>query len=210
MLRIGWDLNTTSKECPSKKLPFFHLHSTCKADIWWRVSTGPKKKSFGGKSPTHPKKKSFGGKSPTHPKKKSFGGKSPTHPKTKSFGGKSPTHPKTKLFGRKSPTHPKTKSFGRKSPILMYLGRYRGRKLKVWKLMNNCLIVSEESFEFKKIKLNEHGHIHQASESAKNLFLYPNFKSKSYITNLLLVLWPFNWHKKIKYFKIHDISWFFK
>ena len=51
--------------------------------------------------------------------------------------------------------------------------------------MNNSLIFSEESFKLKK---NEHGHIHKASEFAKNLFLYPNFKSKSYITNLLLAL----------------------
>ena len=43
--------------------------------------------------------------------------------------------------------------------------------------MNNSLIFSEESLELKKIQLNEHGHIHKASESAKNLFLYPNFKS---------------------------------
>ena len=77
-------------------------------------------------------------------------------------------------------------------------------------IMNNSIIFSEESFEFKKVKLNEHGHIHKASESAKNPFLYPNFKSKSHIANLLLALWPFNWHKKIKYFKIHDISLFFK
>ena len=54
--------------------------------------------------------------------------------------------------------------------------------------MNNSLIFSEESFELKKIKLNEHGHIHKASESTKNPFLYPNFESKSYITNLLLAL----------------------
>ena len=54
--------------------------------------------------------------------------------------------------------------------------------------MNNSLIFSEESFEFKKIKINEHGHIHKASESGKNPFLYANFKSKSCITNLLLAL----------------------
>ena len=76
--------------------------------------------------------------------------------------------------------------------------------------MNNSLIFLEESFEFKKIKPNEHGHIHKASESSKNPFLYPNFKLKSFVTNLLHVSWPFNWHKKLKYFKIHDISWFFK
>ena len=52
--------------------------------------------------------------------------------------------------------------------------------------MNNSLIFLEESFEFKKIKPNEHGHIHKASESSKNPFLYPNFKSKSFVTNLLL------------------------
>ena len=84
---------------------FFHLPSTCDADIWWRASTHHKKKSFGGKS-----------------------------------------------------------------PISTYLGRYRGRKSKVWKLMNNFLISLEESFEFKKIKPNEHGHIHKASESSKNPF----------------------------------------
>ena len=39
-----------------------------------------------------------------------------------------------------------------------------------------------------KTKVNEHGHIHKSSESAKNPFLYPNFKSKSYITNLLFAL----------------------
>ena len=36
--------------------------------------------------------------------------------------------------------------------------------------MNNSLIFSDESFEFKKIKSNEHEHIHKASESAKNPF----------------------------------------
>ena len=56
------------------------------------------------------------------------------------------------------------------------------------KIMNNSLISSEESFKLKKIKINEHGYIHKASESAKNPFLYPNFKTKSYITNLLLAL----------------------
>ena len=54
--------------------------------------------------------------------------------------------------------------------------------------MKNSLIFSEESFELKKIRLTEHGHMHKASESAKNPFLYPNFKSKTYITNLLLAL----------------------
>ena len=44
--------------------------------------------------------------------------------------------------------------------------------------MNNSLIFSKESFEFKKIKSNEHGHIHKASEYGKNPFLYLNFKSK--------------------------------
>ena len=43
--------------------------------------------------------------------------------------------------------------------------------------MTNSLIFSEERFEFKKLKLNEHGHIDKASESAKNPFLYPNFNS---------------------------------
>ena len=34
--------------------------------------------------------------------------------------------------------------------------------------MNNSLIFSEESFELKKLKSNEHGHIHKGSEYAKN------------------------------------------
>ena len=123
---------------------FFHLHSSCEADIWWRASTYSKKKSFAGKS-----------------------------------------------------------------LISTCLGRYRVQKSKVWKLMNNSLIFSEESFQLKK-KSNEHGHIHKASEYAKNPFLYLNFKSKSFVTNLLLALCPFNWDKKLKYFKMHDISWFFK
>ena len=38
----------------------------------------------------------------------------------------------------------------------------------------------EESFEFKKIELNEHGHIHKASESAKNPFLNQNPSSLIY------------------------------
>ena len=83
-------------------------------------------------------------------------------------------------------------------------------KSKVWKLMNNSLIFSKESFEFKKIKSNEHGHIHKASEYAKNPFLYLNFKSKSFVTNFILALWPFNWHKKLKYVELRNISWFFK
>ena len=52
--------------------------------------------------------------------------------------------------------------------------------------MNNSLTFLEESFEFKEIKPKEHGQIHKASESSKNPFLYTNFKSKSFITNLLL------------------------
>ena len=56
--------------------------------------------------------------------------------------------------------------------------------------------IDEQFFNFlrgklpvqKKIKLNEHGHMHKASESAMNLFLYPNFKSKSFVTNLFLAL----------------------
>ena len=54
--------------------------------------------------------------------------------------------------------------------------------------MNNYLIFSEESFEFKKIKSNENGHIHKAYEYAKDPFLYLNFKSKSFVTNLLFAL----------------------
>ena len=145
MLRIGSDINKVWKDCPFKKQLFFHLHSTCEADIWWRDST-----------------------------------------------------------------HPKKKPFGWKSPISTYFGRCRGRKSKVWKLMKNSLIFSEESFEFKKIKPNEQRHVHKASESSKNPFLYPNFKSKSFITNLLLASWPFKWYKKLKCFIIHYISWFFK
>ena len=145
MLRIASDFNKVLKDYPSKKQLFFHLHSTCKVDIWWRAFTNLKKKSFGGKS-----------------------------------------------------------------PISTYLGRYRGRKSKLWKLMNNSLIFLEESLEFKKIKPNAHGYTQKASKSSKNPFLYPNFESKSFVTNLLLVSWPFNWHKKLKYFKIGDISRFFK
>ena len=55
--------------------------------------------------------------------------------------------------------------------------------------MKNSLIFSEESFEFKKIKSDEHGHTHKASESAKNPFLYPNFKSKFYITKSYCLLY---------------------
>ena len=54
--------------------------------------------------------------------------------------------------------------------------------------MNNSLLFSEEKFQFKKLKLNEHGHIHKASESAKNVFLYSNFQSKSFVTNLFFAL----------------------
>ena len=51
MLEIGFDFNKIWKNCPLNKQLFFHLHSTCEADIWWRASTHPKKKLFGGKSP---------------------------------------------------------------------------------------------------------------------------------------------------------------
>ena len=67
-------------------------------------------------------------------------------------------------------------------------GKISRSKVKGMKINNNSLLFSEESFEFKIIKLNEHGHIYKAFESAKNPFLYPNFKSKSNITNLLLAL----------------------
>ena len=63
-------------------------------------------------------------------------------------------------------------------------------KVKGMKLMNNSLTFSEESFEFKKIKSNEHGHIHKASEYGKNPFLYLNFKSKSFVTNFILAYDP--------------------
>ena len=42
--------------------------------------------------------------------------------------------------------------------------------------------------QVKKIQLKEHGHKHKASESAKNPFLYPNFKSKCFVTDLFLAL----------------------
>ena len=80
--------------------------------------------------------------------------------------------------------------FSRKSRLVGNLP-YRG----IWEdievesqMCKNYPIFSEESFEFKKLKLNEQGHIHKVSESAKNTFLYPNFKSKSFVTNLFLAL----------------------
>ena len=64
--------------------------------------------------------------------------------------------------------------------------------------MNNSLIFSEESFELKKIKSNEHRQIYKASESVKNSFLYPNIKSKSFVTNFVSCFYvPLTyWHKK--------------
>ena len=67
-------------------------------------------------------------------------------------------------------------------------GKISRSKVKSTKIDEQFLIFSEESFEFKKIKLNEHGRIHKFSESAKNPFPYPNFKSKSFATNLFLGL----------------------
>ena len=56
----------------------------------------------------------------------------------------------------------------------------------------NGMEIDEQFFNYlrrklrvKKIKPNEHGHIHKASESSKNPFLYPKF-IKSFVTNLLL------------------------
>ena len=60
-------------------------------------------------------------------------------------------------------------------------------KVKGMKINEQFLNFLKESFELKKIKPNEHGDIQKASESSKNPFLYPNFKSKSFVTNLLLV-----------------------
>ena len=62
------------------------------------------------------------------------------------------------------PLHtPRKETFDEKSPISR-------SKVKGLKLLNNSPIFSEESFEFKKITSNEHGHIHKASESTKNPF----------------------------------------
>ena len=138
--KIGLIQQNMEKQCPSKKQLFFHLHSTCEADIWWRAFTNPKKKNC--------------------------------------------------LVGN----HPYIDVFGKISR-----SKVKGMK------------INEQFFNFLRRKLR-HIHVQKASESSKNPFKYRNFKSKSFVTNLLLVLWPFNWHKKLiqKYFKIHDISWFFK
>ena len=41
---------------------FFHLRSTCEADIWWKAFTSPKKKSYRGKSPISTYLRRYGGR----------------------------------------------------------------------------------------------------------------------------------------------------
>ena len=63
------------------------------------------------------------------------------------------------------------------------MSRSKVKGIKINKQLFNFL---RRKLEFKKIKPNEHGHIHKASEFSKNPFLCPNFKSKPFVTNLLL------------------------